>query len=52
MVEIPQESRMRWTVSDIRRMIESGGFEHPERFELVEGLIVRKMGRTRRTGWD
>lgn len=35
---------MRWTVADVRRMIESGGFEHPERFELVEGLIVKKMG--------
>ncbi len=35
---------MRWTVDDVRRMIDSGGFEHPERFELVEGLILEKMG--------
>ena len=35
---------MRWTVEDVRRMIDSGGFEHPERFELVEGLILEKMG--------
>lgn len=44
MVEVPQESLMRWTVSDIQRMIDSGGFEHPERFELLEGLVVKKMG--------
>lgn len=25
-------------------MIDRGGFEHPERFELIEGLIVEKMG--------
>ena len=35
---------MRWTVFDVRRMIERGGFEHPERFEMVEGLVLRKMG--------
>jgi Uma2 family endonuclease len=44
MVSVPQESLMRWTVDEIQRMIESGGFPHPERFELVEGLILRKMG--------
>ena len=35
---------MRWTVADVRRMIDSGGFEHPERFELIDGLILEKMG--------
>ncbi len=35
---------MRWTAEDVRRMIDSGGFLHPERFELVEGLILDKMG--------
>lgn len=35
---------MRWTAADVRRMIESGAFEHPERFELVDGLILRKVG--------
>lgn len=34
---------MRWTVDDVRRMVESGGFQNPERYELVEGLIVDKM---------
>ena len=37
---------MRWTVADVRRMIDSGGFEHPERFELVDGLILEKMGQS------
>ncbi len=44
MIEVPQESLMRWTVEDVRRMIDCGGFAHPERFELVEGLILEKMG--------
>lgn len=44
MVEVPQECLMRWTAADVRRMIDSGAFEHPERFELVDGLILRKMG--------
>ncbi len=35
---------MRWTAEDVRRMIESGAFAHPERFELVDGLILKKMG--------
>ena len=35
---------MRWTSADVRRMIESGAFAHPERFELVDGLILEKMG--------
>lgn len=35
---------MRWTAEDVQRMIESGGFKNPERFELVEGLILEKMG--------
>ena len=34
---------MRWTVADVQRMVESGGFEHPERFELVDGLILERM---------
>lgn len=44
MVTVPQESLKRWTVSEVRRMIEAGSFEHPERFELVEGLVLQKMG--------
>ena len=44
MVTVPQESLMRWTVAEVRRMIDSGAFEHPERFELVEGLVLQKMG--------
>ena len=44
MVEVPQESLMRWTAADVRRMIGSGAFAHPERFELVDGLILEKMG--------
>ena len=44
MVAVPQESLMRWTAEDVRRMIESGAFAHPERFELVDGLILKKMG--------
>ena len=35
---------MRWTAADVRRMIGSGAFAHPERFELVDGLILEKMG--------
>ena len=44
MPPVPQECLMRWTVQDVRRMIDAGGFERPERFELVEGLILEKMG--------
>lgn len=44
MVTVPQESLKRWTVSEVRRMIDAGSFDHPERFELVEGLVLQKMG--------
>lgn len=44
MVTVPQESLKRWTVGEVRRMIDAGAFEHPERFELVEGLVLEKMG--------
>lgn len=43
-VAVPYESLKRWTNDEIRQMIESGGFQHPERFELVDGLILEKMG--------
>lgn len=44
MVPVPQENLKRWTVDEVRRMIDSGSFERPERFELVDGLILDKMG--------
>lgn len=33
---------MRWTAADVRRMIDAGAFAHPERFEHVEGLILKR----------
>ena len=44
MMAVQPESLKRWTVREIRRMIEAGSFDNPERFELVEGLILDKMG--------
>ena len=44
MIAVPEECLMRWTAEEVRGMIESGAFPHPERFELVEGLILQKMG--------
>ena len=45
MVEVPQESLRRWTAAEVRRMVEAGVVENPERFELIDGLILEKMSR-------
>ena len=44
MIEVLQERLKRWTVAEVQRMIGSGAFESPESFELIDGLIVDKMG--------
>ena len=38
---------MRWTAADVRRMVAAGVVERPERFELVEGLILEKMSQNK-----
>ena len=43
MVEVPQESLMRWTAAEVRRMIEAGTVENPERFKPIDGPILQKM---------
>lgn len=43
MTAVPEESLVRWTAADVRRMVEAGIVTHPERFELIEGLILEKM---------
>ena len=44
MIVVPQERLKRWTVAEVQRMIGSGAFDAPESFELIDGLIVEKMG--------
>ena len=34
---------MRWTAAEVRRMVEAGVVENPERLELIDGLILEKM---------
>ena len=44
MIVVPQERLKRWTVAEVQRMIGSGAFDAPESFELIDGLIVEKVG--------
>ena len=44
MATVPQESLKRWTISEVLRLVDSGALERPERLELVDGLILEKMG--------
>lgn len=44
MIPVPQERLKRWTVTEVQRLIDSGAFETPESFELIDGMIVQKMG--------
>ncbi len=43
MVAVPEECLVRWTATDVMRMVETGLVEHPERVELVEGMVLDKM---------
>ena len=44
MIVVHPERLKRWTVAEVQRMIGSGAFDAPESFELIDGLIVEKMG--------
>ena len=45
------ENVKRFTDEEIERLISSGAFEHPERFELLDGYIVEKMGQNDPHAW-
>jgi Uma2 family endonuclease len=45
--EVPLESLKRFTVEEYHSLIDAGYFADDEAFELLEGLLVHKMGKNR-----
>jgi Uma2 family endonuclease len=45
---IPPESLKRFTVDEYHALIDAGAFASDERYELLEGWLVHKMGKKRR----